>query len=204
MLIRITVYDEMKMGCRIRHYYINGRVKFMEFKDLIKERRSVRAYSEGKEISNELIEEIITEAYQAPSWKNSQTARYYVANTPEAIEKVRKALPEFNNRSSANAALVITTFVKDISGFNAGVAENELSNKWGAYDLGLNNAYFVLAAKERGLDTLIMGLRDANALREEFNIPKTEQITAVIALGYGVNQPAPRADRAVGEVARFL
>lgn len=176
----------------------------MEFSELIGKRRSVRGYSEGREIDNEVIREIISESYQAPSWKNSQTARYYVANTPEAIEKVRKALPEFNNRSSVNAALVITTFVKDISGFSAGTAENELSNKWGAYDLGLNNAYFVLAAKERGLDTLIMGLRDAKILREEFNIPKTEQITAVIALGYGAKQPSPRADRPADEVAKFF
>ena len=176
----------------------------MEFSELIGKRRSVRGYSEGREIDNEVIREIISESYQAPSWKNSQTARYYVANTPEAIEKVRKALPEFNNRSSANAALVITTFVKDISGFSAGTAENELSNKWGAYDLGLNNAYFVLAAKERGLDTLIMGLRDAKILREEFNIPKTEQITAVIALGYGAKQLSPRADRPADEVAKFF
>ena len=176
----------------------------MEFQDLIMKRRSVRSYSEDRKISDETIREIITKAYQAPSWKNSQTARYYVANTPEAVGKVRKALPEFNNRSSANAALVITTFVKDISGFSAGMAENELSNKWGAYDLGLNNAYFILAAKEKGLDTLIMGLRDANMLREEFNIPKTEQITSVIALGYAENQPAPRKEKAVEEVAKFL
>jgi len=176
----------------------------MEFGELIAKRRSVRGYEAGREIDNGLIREIIEEAYQAPSWKNSQTARYYVANTPESIEKVRSAMPEFNKISSNNAALVITTFVKDISGFNAGTAQNELSNKWGAYDLGLNNAYFVLAAKEKGLDTLIMGIRDAAVLRGEFSIPKTEQIVAVIALGYGEKQPAPRADRDVDEVAKFL
>ncbi len=176
----------------------------MEYNELIKERRSVRSFSPNREISKELIEEIITASYQAPSWKNSQTARYYVACTPEAIEKVRKALPEFNNRSSANAALVVTTFVKDVAGFTAGVAENELSNKWGAYDLGLNNAYFILAAKERGLDTLIMGIRDAAILRDAFNIPITEQITAVIALGYGAKQPSPRADREISGSAKFF
>ncbi len=175
----------------------------MEYNELIKKRRSVRSFSPDKEISRELIEEIITASYQAPSWKNSQTARYYVACTPEAIEKVREALPEFNNRSSANAALVITTFVKDVAGFTAGVAENELSNKWGAYDLGLNNAYFILAAKEKGLDTLIMGIRDAALLRDAFHIPITEQITAVIALGYGANQPSPRADREISRSANF-
>ena len=176
----------------------------MEFNELILKRRSIRTFLPDKEISRELIEEIITASYQAPSWKNSQTARYYVISSPEALEKARKAMPEFNNRSSANAVLVITTFVKDVAGFNAGVAEDELSNKWGAYDLGLNNAYFILAAKERGLDTLIMGLRNAGLLREEFNIPKTEQITAVIALGYGANQPSPRADREIGGSAKFF
>ena len=69
----------------------------MEFSELIGKRRSVRGYSEGREIDNEVIREIISESYQAPSWKNSQTARYYVANTPEAIEQVRKALEEICN-----------------------------------------------------------------------------------------------------------
>ncbi len=54
---------------------------------------------------------------------------------------------------------------------------------WGAYDLGLNNSYLVLKAKELGYDTLIMGLRDTDALRKVFDIPEDEMILPVIALG---------------------
>ena len=156
----------------------------MEFKELIQARRSVRAYKEDVVITEETIKELIAEANLAPSWKNSQTARYYVALTPEMKEQVMACLPSFNQNSAKNAsALVITSFVRDTSGFTQGVADNELGNKWGAYDLGLNNAYFTLAATNAGYDTLIMGLRDAAALRKLFNISKNEQITAVIALG---------------------
>ncbi|MBP5159856.1 MAG: nitroreductase family protein [Lachnospiraceae bacterium] len=176
----------------------------MEFKELIGQRRSVRTYKADAEISDEVIRQIIAEAQMAPSWKNSQTARYYVANTPEAVAKVREALPVFNQNSSAGASLVITTFVKDTSGFSAGTPENELGNKWGAYDLGLANAYFVLAAKEHGYDTLIMGIRDAQALRDAFSIPKTEQIVAVIAIGTADGQAAFRERKPVEDICRFL
>ena len=41
----------------------------------IKERRSIRKYKSDK-VSKETIEKIIDAARYAPSWKNSQTARY--------------------------------------------------------------------------------------------------------------------------------
>jgi len=176
----------------------------MDFRELINARKSVRKYQAGVVIPNEDIKAIIEMAGRAPSWKNSQTARYYVANTPESIEKLAGTLPEFNKVSSSNAALVVTTFVKDTSGFTAGSADNELSNKWGAYDLGLSNAYFVLAAKDMGYDTLIMGLRDAAAIRNLFDIPKTEQITAVIALGKSEAELPARPRKAVEEISKFL
>lgn len=176
----------------------------MEFNELVKVRRSVRTYQANVEITDAEIKEIIEKAQQAPSWKNSQTARYYVANNPDAIAKVTEALPAFNQNSSANASLVVTTFVKDTSGFTAGAPDNELSNKWGAYDLGLANAYFVLAAKEAGYDTLIMGIRDAAKLRENLGIPKTEQIVAVIALGKAMGNPRLNDRKPLDDVVKFL
>lgn len=146
----------------------------MEYKDLIKVRRSCRSYIDTQ-ISNEDINTIITEALQAPSWKHSQTARFYVANTNESKEKVFNALPDFNQNSSKNASYIICTFKKGISGNG--------DDNWGSYDLGLSNAYLILAASNLGYDTLIMGLRDENMLRQYFNIPEDEIMLPVIALG---------------------
>ena len=61
----------------------------MEFKELIRERRSVRAYCAAPELE-ELVK-ILTDAQQAPSWKNSQTTRWYVVETPEKHEELRQA-----------------------------------------------------------------------------------------------------------------
>ena len=141
----------------------------MEFTQLVENRRSIRSYKAGMAVTKNDLEEMIKCAIEAPSWKNSQTARYYVVNTPEMLTKVRsEALPEFNQNNSANAsALIITAFEKTRSGFERdGKPTNEIGDEWGAYDLGLANQLLILKAKELGLDTLIMGIRDAHKLRE--------------------------------------
>ncbi len=175
----------------------------MEFSDLALQRRSVRAY-EDKPVDPALIEQILQAAQLAPTWKNSQTGRYYVAATPEAQAKIRACLPSFNQRSSDHAALIVTAYVKDVSGFTAGQPDNELGNQWGAYDLGLQNAYLVLKARELGLDTLIMGIRDEAALRAAAGIPDTEAAFSVIALGYRAQEPSLRPRKALSDVTRFL
>ena len=175
----------------------------MEFEKLITERRSIRTYKDERP-SAELIETILKEAQSAPSWKNSQTARVYAAINDEMIAKVRDNLPSFNQKSSHGAALLVTTFVKSVSGFTNGVADNVPGDCWGAYDLGLHDAYLILAAKNHGLDTLIMGLRDEEGLREVLGIPENEQIMSVIALGKKAALPRATTRKAFDEVVKFF
>ncbi len=177
----------------------------MEFEKLIAERRSVRKYAEGVSIDKNDIEKIIASAQMAPSWKNSQTGRYYVALSSEKIKEVREALPEFNQNNSLNAsALIVTAFEKGTAGFMPdGTQVNELGDMWGAYDLGLQNAYFVLKARELGYDTLIMGIRDEKALKAAFNIPDTQQVAAVLALGKRAAEPNAPARKDISDIAVF-
>lgn len=162
----------------------------MEFDILIRERRSIRQYTPGKAVTAEQIAAVISAAIEAPSWKNSQTARYYaVLSEPLRSQFASLCLPEGNARKAENAALVVTAFVKETAGFTQGHPDNECGDGWGFYDLGLHNALFLLKAKELGLDTLVMGLRDSEAIRKLLKIPETETIVSVIAVGYGA-QPA--------------
>lgn len=146
----------------------------MEFKELVKNRRSCRSFIETVPTKEE-IEEIIKCTLMAPSWKNSETGRYYVALQDEAINEIYECLPDFNKVSSKNAAYIIATFKKGISGNG--------DDNWGAYDLGLQNSYLLLKATEMGYDTLIMGLRDEERIRKYFNIPEDEIMLPVIAVG---------------------
>ena len=61
--------------------------------------------------------------------------------------------------------------------------------EWGCYDLGLQNENLILKATDLGLSTLIMGLREADRLREILNIPETETIVSVIAIGIAAEEP---------------
>lgn len=163
----------------------------------------MRSYRPGS-VTQEQIEELLKTTLQAPSWKNTETGRYYVALSQEKLDAVRKCLPEGNRRKSAGAAaLLVTTFVKDTAGFTNGQPDNELGNEWGAYDLGLQAAYLILKAREMGLDTLIMGLRDADGLRRELEIPENEEIAAVLALGYRDGDPAAPKRKDLQEIVRF-
>lgn len=173
----------------------------MEFKDLTLERRSVRKYSSAP--SHEELAEILTQAQLAPSWKNSQTTRWYVVETPEKHEAIREALHEINRHKVENAALIVSTYVRNIAGFTKGEADNEVGNGWGAYDLGLHDAYLLLAAKDAGYDTLIMGLRDAEKIRAILNIAEDEEILSVISIGKRAEEPALRPRKSLEEVVKF-
>lgn len=175
----------------------------MKFEELIAARRSVRKFETG--IDHDTLVKILKEAQQAPSWKNQQTARCYAVESPEMLEAFRAAvLPSFNQNSSAKAALVVTTYVKDVVGFNGSDPVNEIGNGWGAYDLGLHDAYLVLAAKNAGYDTLIMGIRDADAIREKLNIPADEEIMSVIAVGKAAAEPSAPKRKEFDEVVKFF
>ena len=174
----------------------------MEFKELIRERRSVRAYCAAPE--HEELVKILTDAQQAPSWKNSQTTRWYVAETPEKHEELRQALHPANQNKVANTVMIVSTYVRNIAGFTKETADNEVGNDWGAYDLGLHDAYLLLAAKNAGYDTLIMGLRDGQKIREILNIPESEEILSVIAVGKRAEEPAFRPRKELDEIVKFF
>ena len=179
----------------------------MEFLQLLEDRRSIRAYNEGVSISREEIEQMIKAAQQAPSWKNSQTGRYYVALSEKVVHTLREnCLASFNYERTVNAAaFVLMTFKRGISGFTPdGAPTDTLENGWGAYDLGLQNANFILRARELGYDTLIMGLRDENKLRDLFSIPDEETVVSLVAIGKRKSDPEKPRRKDIEEIAKFF
>ena len=206
----VTAASAMTMlaGCGDKPYDMSKedvKMADMTFGKLIEARRSVRAYAPS-EISREELTQIVTEALNAPSWKNQEATRYRIAASTEAKARVwKEALPSFNATSSANAAaLVVVSFKKGLSGYLGDAPANEVGEMWGAYDAGLASSYFVLAAKNHGWDTLIMGIRDEAALRKIFDIPADEVVLSVIALGKSAQPYFKNPRKPVGEVLEIV
>ena len=167
-------------------------------------RRSIRAYQAGKTVSEAELRELFLATQNAPSWANQQPSKYYVALGDEKREAVLELIGGNKDRVINASAFIVSTFEKGKSGFFRGNPVDATGDFWGAYDNGLSNAYLVLKARAMGFDTLIMGMRDADALRTLFSIPENEAVLAVIALGYRAQDPSTPAHRPLDEVVKFF
>ena len=174
------------------------------FDEVLTTRRSIRSYDATKKITEAEVRELLLTTQEAPSWANQQPSKYYVAISPEKVQAVQEMVGGNKERIKDAPVLIVSTFERGKSGFFQGNPTNEFGEGWGAYDNGLSNCYLILKARAMGFDTLIMGMRDADALRGLFSIPSNETITAVISLGYRAGDPRKPEHRPLDEIAIFF
>ena len=172
--------------------------------DLFLTRRSIRAYEPGRTISEAQVRELLAAAQNAPSWANQQPSKYYVAISPEKHAAVLDLVGGNKDRVANAPVMIVSTFEKGKSGFFRGNPANDAGDFWGAYDNGLSNCYLILKARDMGFDTLIMGMRESDKLRELFDIPEEEMIMAVIALGYRAQEPTMPVHRPLDDIVKFF
>lgn len=171
----------------------------MELQTCIEQRRSVRKYK-NQSVPRELIREII----KAPSWKNSQVSRYYVAEG-NAKKELASYLGEFNGRNVQDApVLIVSTVVNKRSGFTrAGEYETHLKDGFQYYDCGMQSMNLCLKAYELGLATLVMGIYDEAAIRKLFDIDESQIIVAVTAVGYADGETSMPKRKSVDDITVF-
>ena len=179
--------------------------KSPSFDEVLQLRRSIRNYDASKKITEAEVRELLKATQESPSWANQQPTKYYVAISQEKLEAVQELVGETNKSRIVNApVLILSTFEKGKSGFFQGNQTNEIGDGWGAYDNGLSNCYLILKARAMGFDSLIMGMRDSDKLRQLFGVPENETIMAVIALGYRAEEPKYPNRRDLDEIVKFF
>ncbi len=149
----------------------------MEFQKVLETRRSVRNYDLSKVVDQQTLKELLEAVRLAPSWKNSQTSRYYCVCSEDIRKRIiQDCLPAFNGNSVKNApVLIVSAFVKNCSGFERnGEPTNEIGNGWGFYDLGLHDQNLLLKATDLVLfvfliDTPIFKLNNPKYLHFNHN-----------------------------------
>lgn len=174
------------------------------FDEVLSTRRSVRSYDAARTISEAEVRTLLAAAQEAPSWANLEPTKYYVAMGKQKRATLLEMIGGNKERVCNAPVLIVSTFETGKSGFFRGQPTNEVGDGWGAYDNGLSNAFLVLQARAMGFDTLIMGIREADAIRAEFGIPETETIMAVIAVGYRAEDPERPERRDLDEVVKFF
>lgn len=168
----------------------------MDAKECIKGRRSIRKFKETP-VDHNLLQEIIETASYAPSWKHSQIARY-IAVEGELKDKIAKECTEMyppNGTIIANAPVLIAlTFIKGRSGYERdGSFTTPKGASWQMFDAGIAAQTFCLAAHDKGLGTVIMGIFDEAKAASYLELPENQELAALIPIGFADEEPvAPR------------
>ncbi|MCI8645649.1 MAG: nitroreductase [Firmicutes bacterium] len=180
----------------------------MEAIKCIKERRSIRKFQD-KKVPHELLNEVIEAAAFAPSWKNTQVTRYLVTEDREKMNKIADGCVlgfEYNiDTIRKAAALVIVTMIKGRSGMERdGSATTPKGADWGIFDTGIATQTFCLAAHDKGLGTVIMGIFDENKVSEVIPVPEGQQVAALVALGYPDEEPKAPKRKSAEELVTYI
>lgn len=179
----------------------------MDAIECIKTRRSIREFTE-QPVSNEVLEQVIEVARFAPSWKNTQIARY-VALTGSSKEKLSDSAfaTWVGNANIVKKApmVVVLTYIKNRSGFERdGSFTTSKEDRWQNFDCGIACEAFCLAAHEKGLGTVIMGIFDENEVAKVIDLPEDRGVAAVIAIGYPAISPEAPKRKEVADLVSYM
>ncbi|MDE6891196.1 MAG: nitroreductase family protein [Lachnospiraceae bacterium] len=178
----------------------------MNAKDCIRERRSIRKFKD-QPIDHALLSEIVETASYAPSWKHTQIARY-IAVEGELKDKIAaectSAYPKNGEIIAKAPMLIAVTFIKGRSGFERdGSFSTSKGSDWQVFDAGIAAQTFCLAAFDKGIGSVIMGIFDEAKAASLLNLPEDRILAALVPVGYPDEEPAAPRRKPVEDLLSF-
>ena len=178
----------------------------MTAKECIKGRRSVRKFT-VQAVDHALLSEIVETASYYPSWKHTQIVRF-VAVEGEKKERLAKECTDMwaNNGKIMESAPVVmaVTIIRNRSGFERdGSFSTNKGDRWQMYDAGIASQTLCLAAYEKGIASVILGLFDDAKAAAILELPEDREVAALIPVGYAAEDPAAPKRKPVEEILSF-
>jgi nitroreductase len=156
----------------------------MEAIEAILSRRSIRRYT-SKEVSRELIQELLEAAMSAPSAGNEQPWHFIVINDRSILDDIPNIHPYSQMLKEAPVAIMV-----------CGDLNLEKYKGYWVQDCSAATQNILLAAHSRGLGAVWLGIHPMEervaGIRQMFSLPEHVIPLGIVALGY----PAEKKDRA--------
>jgi nitroreductase len=162
----------------------------MSLIDDILSRRSIRRY-EAKDVSEEVLRQILEAGRQAPSAANRQPIYFVIVKDHDILKILCDTL--------------LTRFVKYAPLAIVGCADIKslLTGKWAVVDATIAMQNMVIAAWILGVGSCWIGACNEEKVKELLRIPKKWKIVALITFGYPAEQPKPRKKKPFEELFSF-
>jgi nitroreductase len=165
---------------------------------VIKERRSIRAYTD-EEVSDEDIERLIDAARWAPSAGNIQPWAFVVVKEAETKRKLLHAALNQTLIQEAPVVIVVCADAKRSSRVYGSRGEKLYSIQ----DTAAATENILLAAQELGLSTCWVGAFREKEVAKAVKAPRNLRPVAMVAVGYPAERPVAPQKRSFNEVVHY-
>ena len=157
----------------------------MEVKDALLKRRSIRKYLD-KEVSDEIIEELLHAAMSGPSACNRRPWIFYVIKDRDKLNELRKA-SRFSNMNAPLAIVVVGDLSRSLP--------LQLKDFW-IQDCSAATENILLRATDLGLGSLWCGIypqkRPVERVKKILGITNSDIPLNIIYIGYGDEEKESR------------
>lgn len=158
----------------------------MEFKELVWKRYSCKKYSD-KKVTREQLAAILDAGKAAPTAKNLQEQRIYVAESAEALAKIDAVT---HCRYGAPTVLVVAFNKNNVFTYPGGKRTS------GAEDAAIVATHLMLAAASEGVDSCWINFFDPDVLHDALGLPEDEEILMLLDLGFAAEGAGPLPNHA--------
>ena len=173
----------------------------------IRDRRAYRALS-SEPVPRETLNNILKAASLAPSCFNKQPWKYIIADKPDVLEEIHKALPENNSWAKKAPAIILSLTGIEL---DCSLPDNR---DYALFDTGLSVMNLMLQAQKEGIIAHPMAGFNSSEIRKHFHIPENYIIIALVVLGYPGDtdelsdkqkemEQSPRIRKPIDEIASF-
>ncbi|MEO0092255.1 MAG: nitroreductase family protein [candidate division WOR-3 bacterium] len=168
----------------------------MEFYDVIRTRKSIRAYKPDP-IPDEVLNRILEAGRLAPSAKNIQPWKFIVIKDQQIKKDLVSACR--NQEFIGQAPVVICAVALEK------IAWGRMGGYWSSYpvDVAIALEHIILAAANEGLGTCWIGAYDENEVKKILRIPEDVKIIALTPIGYPAQDPSPKPRKPLSEIISF-
>lgn len=153
----------------------------MELSELVKKRYSCKSY-DGRPISDDELAVILEAGRQAPTAKNLQEQRIYVARSEEALQKIDALTP---CRYNASTVLIVAFDTTRTFTYPGGQRDS------GVEDASIVATHMMLAAASIGVDSCWVNLFDPAEAADLLGLPENEEVLMLLDLGYAAEGAGP-------------
>ena len=166
----------------------------MEFSELVRQRRSVRAY-EATPLDTQQLDYILAAANRAPSAGNLQAFEIYIVRDRESRKNLAQAAFGQDFVAQAPLSLVFCTH-PDRSSWRYRQRGERL---YAVQDATIACTFAMLAAADLGLGTVWVGAFNDEAVSQVINAPPEHHPVAILPVGTPADQPALSGRRPLDE-----